>query len=642
MEAGDDVKLILGFETEELAGKMDDTWCDLGRREDGCDFWAHFEYGRKNRIWTWECRTGDCTVGTQALVAKVRRGPRLMAVRRTPFQRRYYPILRQASDASVILNTFQWLSHAGEALRDWSGYDLMWVDFRSSRPLQVWLTVEDELIEPPVVRIFKVPAGKWVTLELDLRAAERTRGLDLTQITNFHLLGRARKAATVRVDNVRLVRRGTGSRLDVLRDNVPMTSPKPKCPAKPKVPKLSTRYRPDRSRVELEPSRVIVDGTLVPFGWIAAADNRHMILGFTRGEGRWDQRVFVKQSTDGGRRWTALPKPRARNFDHGTSRGSVVDANGDAVTLSSGVGCAGPGIATPRQTMTRYTFTGLGYERRRWPSILDYDIRHCGSAVSVVRLPRGAKKGRLWASWGSVDRRRRLVVHGKFSDDDGETWWHTGKSAMVPGSANAPFSLNSYSYQQPRVTYFRGHAAVFWQDAKGLRWSRFDGERWSEAEGIEAEAKAVLAVSENESFRVPGSVVTVGEDEVFLTAWGRHGVFRYDGKAWHRELTDADDAGSLTVCGGKDVMLITMGSTEQPPEHKRIWVKREAKVQCYRRRRDGTWAPPLDLAGGKVTLHEYRQMTAVVVPPASPPNFAPVAFSDGETITMVKVPVPGK
>ena len=43
-----------------------------------------------------------------------------------------------------------------------------------------------------------------------------------------------------------------------------------------------------------------------------------------------------------------------------------------------------------------------------------------------------------------------------------------------------------------------------------------------------------------------------------------------------------------------------------------------------------------------MTLHEYRQMTAVVVPPMSPPNFAPVAFSDGQAVKLVKVPVLGQ
>jgi len=639
---GDDRKLILGFETEELARKKEGSWGGMKELEDGVDFWTNFEFGETNRAWTWRCRTGEATEGKQALVRYVRRGRRQMSFERTPFQQRYYPVLRSGSDASVILNTFQWLAHAKGDLSDWSGYDLMWLDVKTAKPIEVRLVVEDETIEPPVVRAFQLPAGNWVTLELDLKAAERDRELDLKHIANFYLLGLPNDPTTVRVDNLRLVRGGTGSTFEVLRDKTPMKVPTPELGATPVVPQLVKDYRPDHSPIEFAAARKIADGSVVPFGWVAAADNRHLMLGYMRGEGRWRQRPVVTASTDGGQTWESMSGPKAGNFDHGTSRGSVIDAHGDAVVVSSGPGCAGIGVPTPRQHLTKYTFTGSGWERRPWASILDYDIRHCGSASWVIRLPAGPKKGRLWASWGAADRMRRLVVHCKFSDDDGESWWHVGKSAMVPGSAESRFSYNSYSYQQPRITYFRGHAAVFWQDSRGLRWSRFDGEKWSEAEAILPEATAKLAVSENESFRVPGSVVTIGEDEVFLTAWGRRGVFRYDGKHWHQELLSADDAGSLTVCGATDLMLVTMGHTEEPPKHKRIQLRREAKILCYRRRRDGSWAPPLDLAGGKVTLHEYRQMTAVVVPPMSPPNFAPVAFSDGQTIKLVKVPVLGE
>lgn len=637
---GDEGKLIVGFETTELSRKKEGAWGGMTPVEDGCDFWMNFEHGEeRSRAWTWRCREGDCTEGKQALVRSVGRGRRQLSFKRTPYQRRYYPVLRNASDARVILNAFQWLSHATGNLGDWSGYDLLWMDVKTDQALEVCLSVEDETIEPPVVRAFQLPADTWVTIEMDLRAAERDRGLDLAHIANFYLLGLPKERATVRVDNVRVVRRGTPGKLEILREETSMKLAAPELPVTPVVPALADDWKPDHSPITLAPARKISDGSVVPFGWLGAADNRHLFLGCMRGQGRWRQRPVVMQSTDGGQTWERLSGPKARNFDHGTARGSVVDAHGDTVVVSSGPGCAGIGVPTPRQHVTKYTFAGTTWERRRWAGILDYDIRHCGSTAWVIRLPRGPRKGRLWASWGQVDRMRRLVVHCKFSDDDGLTWWHTGKSALVPGSADSPFSTNSYSYQQPRITYFRGHAAVFWQDAKGLRWSRFDGKTWSPAEAIDAEATAKVAVSENESFRVPGSVVTIGEDEVFLTAWGRRGVFRYDGKRWRRELLSADDAGSLTVCGDTDVMLITMGHTEQPPRTKRIELKRETKVLCHRRRRDGSWTTPVDLAGGKVTLHEYRQMTAVAVPPASPPNFAPVAFSDGQTIKLVKVPV---
>ncbi|GAG31156.1 unnamed protein product, partial [marine sediment metagenome] len=246
----------------------------------------------------------------------------------------------------------------------------------------------------------------------------------------------------------------------------------------------------------------IAHGSLVPVGWVSAADNRNLLLAYVSKQRRWPRDITVVQSTDGGVSWQKLPIPTARNLDHGTCRGSVIDGRGDSVLMSSGPGCVGVGLPTPRQFLTKYTFCGTGWQRREEPSILDYDIRHCGSAGSVIRLPSGPKRGRIWAAWGTVDRLRRLAVHCKYSDDDGKTWWHAGKGAGVPGSAEAPFTINTYSYQQPRIAYFRGQAAVFWQDSHGLRWSRFEGGRWSTAEVIDPKLRVTLAVSEHESFRV--------------------------------------------------------------------------------------------------------------------------------------------
>ena len=640
--AQEDSRLILGFETDELRQKKGDAWCTLTEVDGGCDFAAHFEYGEQNSwAWRWRCRGGEVTEGRQALVCVFNRGRRQRSFQPTPFVERYYPVLRDRADASVLLSTFQFLHFAKGAPGDWSGYDRLWVDFRIDKPVtRVWLAVEDQTLEPWVLRTFDdVPAGEWVTLELDLGDASRLRGLDLAHVTNVYLLAAATELTTARVDNVRIVRADVRAKFRVLRDATPMKVPVPAFGEKPVVPPLAKDYTPDRSPVTLEPPRDIADGSLVPFGWIAAADSRFMLLGCMQGSGRWRQQAVVLQSGDGGRTWDTLARPGATNFDHGTARGSVLDARGDVAVVSSGPGCAGIGVPTPRQHFSKYTFTGTGYERRPWASVLDSDMRHCASAASVIRLDAGAHAGRLWATWGALDRMRRLVVHARYSDDDGVTWWHDGKGAMVPGSAESPLAINSYGYQQPRVTAFGDHAAVFWQDAKGLRWSRFNGRVWSPAEVIDAEATAKLAVSEGESFRVPGSVVTLGSDGVFLTAWGRAGVYHYNGKSWRRELPGADDAGVLTVSGGRVVCLVTAGSTEQPPPEKRIEITRKATVRCYRRRRDGTWTTPVDLSGGEVTLHEYRQMLAVLAPPASPSGFVPVAFSDGRKIRLVRVPV---
>ncbi len=413
-----------------------------------------------------------------------------------------------------------------------------------------------------------------------------------------------------------------------------MKLPEPAAPDKPVIPRLADDVKPDRAPLKLQPPQVINRATVAPFGWIAAYDNQRLLLGHC-----YDGKPTVSASSDGGATWRALASPIIDNLDHGTARGSVVDQNGDVILISSGLGCAGVGVASPRQFLSKYTFAAQTWEYRRPPVVLDCDIRHCGSNACCIRLREGKHAGRLWAVWGEIDRFRSLCAHARFSDDDGLTWQHVGRGAMVGGSRESYFSYNTYGYQQPRCTPYGDGIAVFWQDAHGLMWNHLEGDAWAEAQVIDAKAAPLLAPTENESFRVPGSCVTRGAKEIFLTAWGIPGVLRWDGSAWQRELPSAADAGVLTLCGGRELMLFTAGSTEQPPPRRRVRLMKQASVLCYQRKADGTWDAPRDLSGGPTAILEYRQMTALVAPPYSPPNFAPVAWSDQTSTKLVRVPV---
>jgi hypothetical protein len=238
-----------------------------------------------------------------------------------------------------------------------------------------------------------------------------------------------------------------------------------------------------------------------------------------------------------------------------------------------------------------------------------------------------------------VDRFRSLCVHAKFSDDDGLTWNFPGRGGMVPGSMESYFTFNTYGYQQPRCTPYGDGIAVFWQDARGLLWNRFEQGRWGTTEVIDTGAAPLLAPTENEGFRNPGSCVTRGDREIFITAWKVPGVLRWDGKAWQRELAQACDGGVLSLCGGKNLMLFTAGSTEQPPAYKRVKLIKQVPVLCYRRKADGSWDKPLDLSGGPTAIFEYRQMPALVAQPYAPANFCPVAWSSDNTVKLLRVPV---
>ncbi|MFB3893843.1 MAG: sialidase family protein [Phycisphaerae bacterium] len=630
-------KLIMGFEKAEIENKKQGRacWTFIEKADDGYDFWTPFEYGEVgSRAWTWRCRPGQVTEGKLALATRIgpggRGGPKFQS---TPIIDRYYPMLRNG-ETPIVMNTFGFLAQSGLGIGDWAGYDVLRVDLRAEGAAKIWLCVEDDLIEPPVVCEYDAPAGKWVTLEMDLRAAVKERGLDLAKIANFWILGRPTQTTDIRVDNIRVAVADSPAALEVLRDERSMKLPAIDQPAKPVVPALPADVKPNRAAVKLGEPIIVPRATMAPFGWIAAYDNDRLLLGHNL-----NGKPGVSFTKDGGATWESLAAPAVANLDHGTARGSVVDETGDVITVSSGLGCAGVGVASPRQFLSKYTFTGKAWELRTPPAILDCDIRHCGSTDYVVRLREGKHAGRLWAVWGEIDRFRTLCAHAKYSDDDGATWQVLGKGALVPGSRESHFNYNTYGYQQPRCAPYGDGIAVFWQDARGLMWNRMEGDQWATAEVIDATAAPILAPTENESFRVPGSCVTRGTSEVFLTAWKVPGVLRWDGSKWQRECADATDAGVLTLCGGKQLMLFTAGSTEQPPPRRRVTLMKESSVLCYQRKADGSWAKPLDLSGGPVNILEYRQITALAAPQYSPPNFAPVAWSDKSSVKIVKVPV---
>lgn len=560
-------KLILGFEKAELArgpaisreekpGR--ESWFYLLDRPAGFDFAARFEWpGATNRAWTWRCRSGAHTEGELALVARVApANPEKLesTFRQTDFLSHFYPGLRGNREAYRLLTTFQWLAKADPGLRDWSGYDRLRVDVRcDAAAVDLWLAVEDDVVEPPVVRTYRLPAARWATLELDLSEAVRTRKLDLARMANFWLLGRAQVRAEIHIDNIRIVKRGVPAPAELLRDESPMTVSVVR-PEHPQVPSLPEETQPDRNPMTLTKPLVVARGSIVPFGWVTAYDNQFIFVAYSS-----KKMARAVYTDDGGHTWQPLGDPVARNLDHGTARGCSVDATGDGVAVSSGPGCAGLGHPSPRQHLTKYTFTGLGW-RAEQTTILDSDIRHCGSNASVVRLRSGPYKGRLWASWGEIDRAHRIGVHVKFSDDDGRTWISWGKGAALPGSQASEWSTGTYGYPETVVSPYKNHVACFWRHKRraGVLWSVYNGSTWSPP----AIVSPITLDDMDGAYRATMSAVTRGSDELFFTATGLRTVLRWDGKSWRPEPVQIEDGGMLSLAGDV-VTLFTAGKVNR-------------------------------------------------------------------------------
>jgi hypothetical protein len=645
-------KLILGFEQAELSrgahisrqekpGRK--SWFYLLEHPEGLDFAARFEWpGETNRAWTWHCRRGKHTEGELALVATVApadREKQTATYRQSEFLSYFYPNIRRGFvEARLLMTSFQWLVKARPDLRDWSDYDLLRADVHSdAAPVKLWLALEDNLLEPPVMRTYKIPADKWVTLELDLKEAQRVRELDLANITNFWLMARSSVRATVRIDNIRIARQGTSAPNELLQDNSTMAIPIVR-PKRPDVPSIPSAVKPDRTIMKLAKPVVVAHGSIVPFGWVSAYDNRYILVAYsardrTNPEAKDEARAVF--TDDGGRSWKQLANPTARNLDHGTARGCVIDERGDGVAISSGPGCAGLGHSNPRQHLTKYTFTSKGWEAR-FPTILDSDIRHCGSNASVVRLRRGPFKGRLWASWGEIGREHAIGVHAKYSDDDGRTWIPWGKGAALPGSQSADWSNGTYGYPETVVCPYKEHIACFWRHKRncGAKWSVYDGSDWS----TPAEVLPITLDDMDGAYRATMSAITKGDREIFFTATGLKTVLRWDGKSWHAEPVRIEDGGMLSLAGDV-IALFTSGKVNR--RWKGLRWQRRTILHCYQRLPSGRWEGPVGLTP-EFAIDEYRSLAGFSVPPYSPENFVPLVWSDHDegTVKLLKVPVP--
>jgi hypothetical protein len=341
---------------------------------------------------------------------------------------------------------------------DWSDYDLLRLDvYCRNMTLEYRIALEDEEILPPVVRAMQVPADQWTTLELDLRAAAKGRGLDPRKIVSMAVavtdivqgeLDQTKDPRSRReirfalLDNIRLCRRDVPAELPVLRDERPYellpgyyretTGP---------TPRSLEQDQPDRTPIKLADPTIIKTGeqkhTVARMGWVSAYDNDHLLIGFEVAT-FWGARVL--QSLDGGKTWTGLDgKPEAtsmnvKDFIDGGGTGDVVDRFGDVLVTVFGLSCGGPATYHPRVFTKQLTFegTGKGWSVRELRSLADCEPRHCSATQSAFR----AQSGRLWLSYGVLSRLNRTCIHVRYSDDDGRSWLplEPGKTGRIPGS----------------------------------------------------------------------------------------------------------------------------------------------------------------------------------------------------------------
>jgi len=664
---GAEEKILMSFEKDEVS-----KWPTVSIKEDGpgrgsflkgeftpgsfsfCVF-RKGEFREKNRQ---TAAKGNATHGEYAL-SRINR-----YARKKPGELAdTYPLVQRARNgmaAKSIFNNITWPKECFE--KDWSGYDLLRVDLWSKIGMaKVWLIIEDEKIEPPVLSIAEnLPKGKWVTVELDLAKAVKERGLDLKKMVNIIILALTDGGNNILIDNIRLCKKGAKAKYKLLQDTRSMKLPDPPA-GKAEFPKAG--LQPDRSPVKLgKPveirapfkTRAKFYPALVPTGFVSAFDNNHMLIGYMNGP---RPQFHAIQTTDGGKTWTGLQGKddttfiNFRNADHGSSCGEVFDTNGNAMFMSS-IGCCGFS-ASPRSYIWMFTFKGKEGWEARIPkkggnpqgyyvgsklNLLDSDIRHCMHNGSTTRTD----DGKIWHAWGHIGRWHHISVNVKYSIDHGKSWhtWEHGRSASIPGSRseNRP---GPYNYKYPWITKFGGNGvAVFWENKRyngcikeGFMWSRFDGKKWTKPEQVPvpASAKPKTRLS-----RQPfGSAVNTGKDEIYMTGANFRGIMHWNGKSWKHEIPDAPSQGRLSLSGGT-IVCVSGGEGRDFGRGGSF----SATLKCWIKKPGADWQAPIDIGGGQFTIYNYKGFPGFVMPVNAPPNFVPVAWTEnkGSVIKLVKVP----
>jgi len=647
-------KLLMSFEKDEISKWPNVTIAD-GKHTGRCQFRGNITPGSFgfSVFWRGEFKgkfgllsaKGNASHGEYALsrVLKYPREPNDMAP--------YYPM------SITLMTTFGWAEKCFPT--DWSGYERFRMDVWSEKGVEyLWLMIEDDLVEPAIVRTFKIPAGKWVTVEIDLEKAIAVRGLDLKKMANIRIKGKGR--GNVLIDNIRLAKKKAQLKHALLKDASSMKPPEPPKMDKASFPKIS--LKPDRSPLKNEKPIVVQvnaknGARIIPQGWITAFDNKRMMLAYGEGTGTGFAKPFLKilQTFDGGKTWKGLDGGSApttikyRNADHGTNPGNAIDSLGSGIYVSS-IGCCGFRSA-PRLYAFMLMLKGAkGWEARIPPkgrsrdgynvgsktNLIDSDMRHCSYTGMTLRLDSGI----LWHVWGHIGRWSSMGIHAKYSVDDGVTWhsWQPGKSAGIPGSFGARTG-KLYSYKRCWATEWRDGLAVFWhdwQDKNKLQWSRFDGKKWSKVETIKEFEKAR---SKAKCAKTYGTAVRLGKEELFVAAAIMDGVLHWNGKSWKHEIPEAGSQGYLTVAG-KTVVLVNAG----PLKYKwgKGWHVDGANLRYWKRTPQGKWEGPTQISDGTYEIFVYRGMPNFRAPRIAPPNFVPVVWSKkGENnLRIHRIPVP--
>ncbi|OGS37010.1 MAG: hypothetical protein A2293_02205 [Elusimicrobia bacterium RIFOXYB2_FULL_49_7] len=550
---------------------------------------------------------------------------------------------------------------------DWSGYDRMRIDIKSTLDsCVVWLSLQDELTSPFIIRRYVVPMNEWVTLEFNLADASKEiqvplsgagttywgvdtlkgRLLNLSRMANLsvnvpHFYHS--RAQHVIVDNLRLLKAGVdeGTSLTVLRDTTAFQTVQE---LPPQSPVWTNKYTGARNTEPLtlgEPSVIDRSSANISYAQfsgmpyaISAVDNDHIIMGTT---------IFgnALMSVNGGESWTSAGMMHSYN-----APGNMFTGAGDDLLGFYTERCGGGGVSSAMY-FRRLQFNGTGWQITPYKMITP-NSWHCAEwKVNGIRLP----NGRIWMLSAHETRYRGIWMRGWYSDDEGETWRWPNASGLMDAEALRSYgtrhgnltgaewwvdnsdaweyegktaslgtittSLNFSSFF-PMLVPYGDEVACFWQDANSntIKWSHSDGTRWT----------APTTLLSSMTSRPSGAVYHEATGNIYFANGQK--IYQFDGTHTPVDITPALCTGHILSLSGNLLM--------------NVW-KEQSGVQyliryCTKELPDGVWSEAHTLATEDVSCYLTSTQSA-------PENFFPVAWAfTGSTTKWIKfqrIPIAG-
>jgi len=413
-----------------------------------------------------------------------------------------------------LVNLVGTLDRLPDSLRDWSAFDYLYVDVKSTAArIALWVYYYGK-DRPSHRRTYVIEAGNYATLRVPIKEMAWVGSLDLCSVKNLRVeLCNAEGPTKIFIDNIRLATEDIVPALPVLDDPAPvvpwlLTSPH-EPPRDQAIPVIDI---PSRVTGEITPADpVIVASTNTGANTQRAStklgnalsvfdNNRIGLIGSLSAYAPWSTALLTDRawivSMDGGATWHSdgsRPEPRVIST---TSRGSYscwgqgdLQLRGaDYLTPMGWCGdYAGNGhmeyhhfykVVPTNAGWQTYPMVDYTVIPQRWTAVIAMDqVTGCLGGVRLTSLP----SGRLFMVTGDYNPKatRAKAFLSSYSDDGGVRWqFPQGRPSLYTPGDSFPYNAGS-SEPTCLLPYKHSQAMVLYILNGDLYHSIYDGSAWS-------------------------------------------------------------------------------------------------------------------------------------------------------------------